>query len=183
MTDETMKKMKKFFAVKWVIYATMVATMFFYFALCVILKKQGIKMLDDDGLIVILRNVFAGVALVLMFIAFFVRRKISSAENFKNMLESKDINPQILQRFAKSIDDESIIRVSKALILSNTIDIISWILLESVAVLGLLLFLLSGNIFYIQAFGGIALIAMAFFRPNFSNFLTIVEYDDDSMRE
>jgi hypothetical protein len=173
LTDETIKKLKKIFEVKWTIYIALVFSIFIYFIFSIILKKLNVKFIDDTKTIILLSNIFGGVTAVLLFISFYIRKNLSEPEKFIKMLKERNLNPKVIRKYIEHLDNEAVQIVGDALLLSNTIDIVSWMLCEAIALFGLVLFFLSGNIMYVQAFGGIALLAMAFFRPNFSNFINI----------
>ena len=175
MTDETMKHMKKFFAVKWFIFIVLALSIFFYFILTVVMKKMGIKLAGDAGMLNILQYVFVVLAAIMLAISFFIRRPLNDPELFLKTLKKRDFDPELLERFATKINDDSVKKVCGVVLLSNSIDVISWALCEAVAILGLVLFFLSEDILYVQAFGGAALLAMGFFRPDFTVFTNLIE--------
>ena len=176
LTEETTAKLKRFFAIKWVIYSVLVISIFMYFIVTIILKQKGIRFLEDDSIIVILRNIFAVIAAVIMLTAFCLRRNLTQPEKFLESIEKKEIDPAIIEKLLGKIADDSIRSIGKVLLISNTIDIISWVLFESVAIFGFVLSFLTGDILYVQAFGAAALVAMALTRPNYTTFMNIVNH-------
>jgi len=176
MTEESIRELKKVFAIKWIIYLMLTTSIFFYFLITVILKKTGFAFVEDFKFIRILANLFIGFSAVALFAAFFIRRNVYNPDKFFEMIGDKKINDELVEKFTSRMKDESVKRISKLILMSNTIDVISWALCEAVAILGLVLVFLSGNTFYLQAFGGAALLSMAFLRPNFTNFLSVVEH-------
>jgi hypothetical protein len=175
MTDDTLKKLKKIFAVKWVVFIMLSVSIVFYFFLAVILKKMEISFINDERLVMILRNVFSFFAAVMLFISFYARRNLKDPEKFIRALSKRNFDSRLILRSVEHIDDQAIKKLGAVILYSNTLDIISWVLLEAIAILGLVLFMLSMNVMYIQAFGAVALLALAFSRPDFQGFLNLIE--------
>lgn len=175
MRDETLKHFRRFFAIKWVIFAVLTLSIFFYFGLTVVFKKMGIQFVDESVEIGVMRYVFFAVSLGLLFASLVVRQPLTSQARFLSALRKRNFKPEQVERFTSKMDDESVKIAGSAILLSNMIDVISWALLEAVAILGIILFFLSDNVFYVQAFGGASLIMMALFRPNFSHFIGLIE--------
>ena len=143
--------LRKGMVIIWIIWAAMIISALIYVLLAHLLSKNWTAL--QPNYLSTLRNALYIVAVVeILIIAFFRNRMLESRSDswvFKSALVPKQYSTPALGKY-------------------TTVSIVSWTLAESVAIYGLLLFLLGGSFKDLYLFVAGSLAVMIYYRPKMS---------------
>ena len=177
MTNEFVERLKRSFSINTIIYYALISTIFIIIAFAFILLNRGLLPENNSAeelreALPILRIALFGVSAVEVIVSFFLRKILSDPQNLLKRMRGNFAGEVDLKAPVGEAETKNIMSIIQFI---RSIDIISWTLCQSVAVYGLILTILSREVIYVEAFGVLALLALAFQRPNFSNYTRLLE--------
>ncbi len=150
MPEDQDKELNRHFLTLWVIWGAMLSSLAMYMVICH--AAPGIQRLEGPGVSVgLLRNILLGVSAIELLVLYFIRRAMflpTARGPISRRVESKPL-------------------ISKRVFMSKyvSIVIISLAISESIAIYGLVLFILGDDYSTLYTFILISALAMVAFRP------------------
>jgi hypothetical protein len=150
---ETREKeaVNKWILTLWVIWAAMLVSLFLYIVVCHILGEGFGRVEGSDLPIGLLRNILAGMGVVVVLVAYFMRRSMLSDQ--RGIPQPKPVE--------RTVGWNTIPCVAKYV----AVVIVSLALSESIGIYGFVLFLLGDGFQTLYTFIAVSALAMIFYRP------------------
>lgn len=135
----------------WVIWGAMLVTLFFYIVACLILGEGFGRVEGSDLPIGLLRKILAGIGVVVLLVAYLMRR---------SMLSNQRVipRPKPVERTAGWNTIPYVAKYVAAVIVSLAMS-------ESIGIYGFVLFLLGDSFQTLYTFIAVSALAMVFYRP------------------
>ena len=135
-----------------IIWAAIFGSVFIYVLVCHVVASGGFRSEISRGIpLDLIRNILFGVSIMVLFLAYFIRRHIVSVKQGDSMnMPSSPASPLDLAQFLPKY---------------TVAMLISCVLSEAVGIFGLVLFLLGDSFQNLYLFTGVSAIALFYFRP------------------
>jgi hypothetical protein len=135
----------------WVIWGAMLGSLFIYIVFCHLLGGGSGRVEGFDLPIVLLRKILAGIGIVVLLLAYFMRRSMRS-------VRTGILQPKLGERMAGWNTAPFVGKYT-------TFVIVSLALSESIGIYGFVLFLLGDSFQTLYTFIAVSALAMIFYRP------------------